>query len=105
MGACPLIACPPRVRDVQIAIIFHMARLTKHSKLCMRVLRIVIEMGSSKPDGVVASVHLPPAYFALLSTTDLTDPSCLLFAGFGLFVPIGRLAFFVPGHSRIDVPA
>src|SRR5579872_1257552 len=103
VGTCPPVACAPGVGDVKRAIIFHMACLTKDSELGMRILRIVVEMSSSKPNRIGASIDFSPTDFPLLGTADFTGPSCLLFACFGSFIPIGRIAFFVPWHSGKDV--
>ncbi len=57
---------------MHIAIVLHMAGLAKHGELDMRIFRVMVEMGSSKPDSVEAMVNFAPALFALLGTTDFT---------------------------------
>jgi hypothetical protein len=88
---------------MQVAIVFQMTSLTKDGKLGMRILGIMVEVSSGKPDGVRALLDLSPTFFPLLGTALLTGPACLFFACFGPFIPIGRIAFFVPWHSRKDV--
>src|SRR5258708_38044269 len=90
---------------MHIAIVLHMAGLTKHGELGMRVLRIMVEVSSCKPDGVEATLDLAPAYLALLGTTHFTGPSCLLFACFGSFIPVMRIALFVPRHRCVAFPS
>ena len=78
---------------MQIPIIFHVACLAKDSELGMRILRVMVEMSSSKPDSIITSIDLAPALFALLGIAHFTGPSCLFFTCFGSFVPIGRITF------------
>ncbi len=82
-----------------------MARLTKHGKLGMGILRIMVEMGRGQPDSVEATLDLAPADLALLGTTHLTGPPCLLFACFGPFIPVMRIALFVPRHRCVAFPS
>jgi hypothetical protein len=82
-----------------------MERLIKHGELGMGILRIMVEMSRRKPDGVEALVDIAPALFALFGTAALTGPFCLLFAGFGTFILVMRIALFVPRHCCVAFPS
>jgi hypothetical protein len=57
-----------------------MACLAEDGKLGMRILGVVIEVSSCKPNGVVMIVDLPKTLFTLFGTTLLASPSSLLLA-------------------------
>src|SRR5579863_1451877 len=83
-----LITRSPCIADMHRAMVFHMAGLTKHGELGMGVLRIMVEVCCCQPNSIEALVDFAPALFALLGTTGLTSPSCLLFAGIRTFIPV-----------------
>src|SRR5437879_4730595 len=78
-----------------------MTCLAKHDESCMRILRIVVKVSGSQPDGVVATVDLPPALFTLLGSAHFTGPVRLLFTCFRSFIPVMWVAFFVPRHLTL----